>query len=388
MFMDGHDDDSNKTNGGAESNARGSFGGDESGVDVQTSNAREFYDGDGPSVDVQTSSAQGIFSTPELTVDTEKIAQNQKSDRSRMASIFANTEAGQRSQKLNDAMGISTQPLTPEEMQPTTEDAASETALPRKRNKKPFIIVLILVLVVGVGVGVYLLINNFVANTQISQINAFNEYYDYLKNGPEGGREAMADINLSESVWYFSALNDLAISDVARTEYYDILLEKFNRFKQVIETQSSESPLKDGVMRYSRILELTVLIDSITSVNDTLQRVYLASGAEAAYAYVSEIASANGNTVNEFIASVSQQLENYLNKELALVRMSENGGCYLGAQIDYTCQNDLAASNTTFKQTYSEQQLVLKYLDRSFTELQQVLQSETEQIQEILGAQR
>lgn len=97
---------------------------------------------------------QGIFSTPELTVDTEKVNQasaaSEEKARSRVASIFANTETGKQAQKLNDAMGMNSQPVD--------GDIVIDNRGRKKRSKVPIIVAVVVLVLAGVGVGVYFLL--------------------------------------------------------------------------------------------------------------------------------------------------------------------------------------------------------------------------------------
>ena len=69
------------------------------------------------STDDMQNTQQGIFSTPELTVDTEKLAQNSETtneaSRVKIASIFANTKTGKQAQMLNLSLIHISEPTRP-----------------------------------------------------------------------------------------------------------------------------------------------------------------------------------------------------------------------------------------------------------------------------------
>lgn len=126
--------------------------------------------------------SQGIFSTPELTVDAEKISQaNTNTEQKRVASFFANTDAGQRSQKLNNAMGISSQPIT--------EDLVIQNE-PKKKSKLPIILaVMVLIAVIGGMVGWIIMSNDeqtSTANVTIEEARQkFDRFATYILFGEE-----------------------------------------------------------------------------------------------------------------------------------------------------------------------------------------------------------
>ncbi len=335
--MNGHDDDGNETNGNS-----------------------------------AASSARGIFSTPELTVDAEKIAQNQKSDRSRMASIFANTDAGQRSQKLNNAMGISSQSLTSSEMQSVSEDVATNK-VPRKRSKTPFIIALVLLLVIGIGVGVYFLVNGLSTNTQISQRDAFNEYYDYLKNGPEAYRQS----ELNSEEWFVFTLDDQDMTNSEQAEYTAELLAKFQTFQKLV----TGDELKQQVQAYSQLLNTFINASQLNVLSQNLSDKFFLESPNAAFLYIQDLANSDIDASNSTISAINDAITNYLNKQLSLLEIYSTNNCVVGASIDYGCvfANINTTSGTVFD-IRQEQTKATNLINYNMPIIETTLQTETQTI--------
>lgn len=171
-----------------------------------------------------TGGAQGIFSTPELTVDTEKLAQNTKqNERSRVASIFANTDAGQRSQKLDDAMGLDS--IAPAQV---TEDITINNA-PRKRSKAPIIIAVVALLAVIGGVTAWMVMKNInkpqaEEHSTIEQTKEqFTQYATYLLFGKEEDH-----LTGEYSSARFYTLDEQMSSSDEANEYWNTLLKQLD----------------------------------------------------------------------------------------------------------------------------------------------------------------
>lgn len=107
--------------------------------------------------DSDNSAPQGIFSTPELTVDTEKIApaQNSTDSKARVASFFANTDASKQAEQVQNAM------TTPANY--ATEDLVINNGGKKKRSFLPIIIAVVVILAVVGGVT-YFIIQNTTGN--------------------------------------------------------------------------------------------------------------------------------------------------------------------------------------------------------------------------------
>lgn len=127
------------------------------------------------STDSKQNEQQGIFSTPELTVDAEKLAQNaevtKEASRAKIASIFANTETGQQAQKLNDAMNVGAEHVT--------EDIVIDSGR-KKKSKVPIIMAIVALALIAVGVGAWFLVQNL--GNQSKEKHFVKGDFDFLRS--------------------------------------------------------------------------------------------------------------------------------------------------------------------------------------------------------------
>lgn len=226
--------------------------------------------------------AQGIFSTPELTVDTEKIAQNNtNNEKKRVASIFANTDAGQRSQKLNNAMGVSSQPIT--------EDLVIQNE-PKKKSKLPIIlVVVVLIAVVGGLVGWIVMRNGggqaTVTNATIEEARQkFDEFATYILFGK-------SENNLSGE---YDSSTTYELSRQASSSNYDA--DFWNKASASLETavttynsvkDKQDTSLLSYLQNYQKDLEFLKLYTELDDVSEEqLYRSYSQSGTDTAKEYV------------------------------------------------------------------------------------------------------
>lgn len=187
------------------------------------------------------SQGQGIFSTPDLTIDAEKIAPtDNEREKNRVASIFASTETGKQAQRLNDAMGMN--------LQPAEGDIIVKDHT-KKRSKMPIVIAIVVVCVLVAG-GIFFAFGSTSSDSGTIELakKHFDQYASYILYGEEkddlegefdrGGQYKLSEFffgdNVNADFWQKSErLLEAAVSSYQKVENKnDLLAETLNRYYQ------------------------------------------------------------------------------------------------------------------------------------------------------------
>lgn len=275
------------------------------------------------------SNAQGIFSTPELTVDTENIAPtNTEETKSRVASIFANTDAGRSAEQLNNAMSVNSQPVT--------EDVVINNG-PRKRSKVPIIVAIIVLVLAAVGAGTYFLAqtlgDNKVASVNISEAKEkFDEFATYLLFGkPEkalsGKYEAGTAYRIGEE---FAANN---------TEYLEhaaaMLLIASNVYQQ---TEDRNERLTDYLASLSDNLAFLIFYLGYNALPETqIANIYSSQGRDASLAYINDHFRNYQDNESQVLATFLEQKYLYYNNYLDYISALIDAQCVQNGQPIFPC---------------------------------------------------
>lgn len=267
--------------------------------------------------------AQGIFSTPELTVDTEKIAQNNtNNEKKRVASIFANTDAGQRSQKLNNAMGVSSQPIT--------EDLVIQNG-PKKKSKLPIILaVVVLIVVVGGLVGWMVMRNN--DSSEISLSNAFDAYVNYLLFGKEDISPLSDTYNSSGDYTLYAIMS----SDIAEQTEFSKHLTELSQTLQ-LALQKNKIISNEAKNELQLFFQSTLAWQQTFFFNDTLQiiqEVYEKDGDEAASKKAAELYAFLTSSQDDTIKEIGEGLINAQTARINFLKELNARGCKLSDTSD------------------------------------------------------
>lgn len=327
------------------------------------------------------SSAQGIFSTPELTVDTEKIAPNPQSrDQSRVAAFFANTEASQRAQNPNNSPAANGNiiPAT------ATEDIVIDNG--KQKNKKiPLIIAAVVAAVLVIaGIATAFVIDN---SNKSAVFASFNDYLTYLENGPADNSIEGLD---SLPTYYLFVVDDLALNNTAKQEYIDDLINKY----QIFSDQLTETNLDINGVSHDVIIERTrsnfVVLKAVSNVllidtlQDQLLNTYVTSGKNAAYNFIQEQFAIDSDI--EIVSSLVGYLQQYFSVELSLLDIYYNYGCINGVSISATCRIELTKINNTFNELIAQQEQLLYLIQAYYTQVQYTFQGSTERLTNIFGS--
>lgn len=292
-----------------------------------------------------SSARQGIFSTPNLTVDTEKLAQAssaENANKTRVASFFANTDATRQAQ----------QPVIAS--QPVEGDVIIDNA-PKKRSKLP-IIILVAVVIIAIIVTVVLIISkNTTPGTDgnISAQEAFNSYYELLTKGPKDYEGEKPD------EWFlFSLPYQINLDLSQKNQYIADLLESFGVFSRAAVGISD-------LGSYSSLLQQLSYGIYPSALDSMITNEYLKDGnPRTAYQLVNNLApELSEDRTNYF--SITSGLRRYALAELNLVELYATNGCIKDGIFEYTCtQNLLDSDRGTVNDLLQQQENALAAIKR------------------------
>lgn len=336
------------------------------------------HDNDGDNTNsTNNSSRQGIFSTPELTVDAEKIAQNNQAtseaSRAKIASIFANTETGQQSQRLNEAMVANATPAT--------EDIVINNG-PKKRSKLPIILAVVVLLVVVVGGVAYFIVNNMPGRQEQAETPraAFNNYLELLEKGPEQYRQ---EEQTSDEWFLFTVDSNPSLDGADRAEYLDALQQKYDVFLQSLPKNGSE--LDDIIMQYSEYLATVIRLLRVGITEGELLQIFSTDSAHAAYQFIERQTPGLDTDDYSLTSSSNGALNKYLTTQLNLLENYSGHGCMDGSYIDYTCTSELTEKNTELQELSEAQQSAYSLIEYNLPLLEDQIEADTETLKSKLG---
>ncbi len=310
------------------------------------------------------SNAQGIFSTPELTVDTENIAPtNTEETKSRVASIFANTDAGRSAEQLNNAMSVNSQPVT--------EDVVINNG-PRKRSKVPIIVAIVVLVLAAIGLTAYLIISSS-AKDNSQSVNtttnakaqaSFARYANYLLYGEE---KDYLDDNFQLSRVY--KIDEVLREPSEYSEYWNTLLDLLEKaVSDYRNVDSKDNSLLDFMVEYQQNVKLLNFVHKIAdpSINDSLKK-YISVGKDQGindtlhiYAQLSE---SNFTPAQEYYDVV----KNLYTTQFDLLAIYANYGCIIDDIINDVCADNLSTetqaqiTELANKESNYQKELVEKY---------------------------
>lgn len=281
----------------------------------------------------------GIFSTPDLTVDANNLAQPTPSnDKNRIASLFANTKTGRESQRLNDAMGMN----NVNNSQPLEGDLVIQNN-PKKKSKLPLILLVIVLLAAVIGVVVFILFSK-PATEQASQtpLAAFEEYRKYIISGDTNN-----EVSNPED-WLIYNFADSGMNDQVANKYAEEATHKLQVFQNSAKT--SNVAINVDLNQYARLFDLFIKTGNLKSIKQTLLNRYIDNGAETAYNYITEISPSVQlkDTGYQSMNIVSDMFREYLEDELSLIEQYNGWGCIEDHSISLECVYDKSEQSTAY----------------------------------------
>ena len=321
------------------------------------------------------SAQQGIFSTPELTVDAEKIAQNSEAtneaSRAKIASIFASTETGQQAQRLNDAMEANSEPVTED----IVIDAGS-----KKKSKAPIIVAVVALVLVAVGVGAWFLMQNLGNQPKETPLGAFNNYLKLAQDGPENVPvvDAEASTNNTTTKWFLLRIANAGLQKSETKEYLDKVKQAYETFYKLYSVvPNAQTNLANT---YRSVLLLYINLNNLMVLTDTLAAKYLDDSPNAAYNYIQSFSRTDEMTSLE--EDGMEQLKLYLEAELSMLSIADTNDCIIGGTFDDFCRTNLAETSTAYQEALSKQQAAGNRMAGISTALGKLLQDQASILQE------
>lgn len=322
------------------------------------------------------SAQQGIFSTPELTVDTEKITSKKSSnDKARVASFFADTDASKQAQQVQDAMTIPTNYAT--------EDLVINNGGKKKRSFLPIIAAIVAVLVVVGGAAAYFLISSAPQNNTESPTTAFNNFREYLEKGPEEYRQD--DQDEPDTEWFLFEANQTEMEVDDMQKYTSELSNKYVIFLDALTTSKvykNNSALIERSKIYQKILDALTKDIAVEIYDSKLLNTYLNEGASDATRYVDEIAPTTEDDTS--YAAALNNLNQYLRTQLSKYQVLDSHGCINNEEINYSCSDELLISSNTYQDLSTQNLTLYDKIIEDIDSLGQTLVYETQVIKALL----
>lgn len=289
---------------------------------------------------------QGIFSTPELTVDTEKVNQasaaSEEKARSRVASIFANTETGKQAQKLNDAMGVNSQPVD--------GDIVIDNRDRKKRSKVPLVLALVVFILAGVGLLLFFLMSSKKDNSQPQNAEqAFSLYQELIEKGTEN-----LSAELATEEWFIFQINDLPLTNSERSEYLDKVNESLSAYID-LAGKAQSSDIVEASKHYQTIFNLLLSVVDINYLSNQLLNNFVQNGANAATLYINDVAPDIVNDMGFYASEVSIGARRYLLAQLSMIEIYSRYNCIINGSLDGSCVIDMTGDNATMSLVRQEQ---------------------------------
>lgn len=314
----------------------------------------------------------GIFSTPDLTVDANNLAQPTPSnDKNRIASLFANTKTGRESQRLNDAMGMN----NVNNSQPLEGDLVIQNN-PKKKSKLPLILLVIVLLAAVIGVTSWIIISNHSRDQGVATEDApatmqeaFDRLSDLIENGPENLRE----VNTSGQ-WFLYSLNDLGLADTERKDYLTDLRKNLKYYEEFVH-KGHDATLQEQTTNFSYTLNSMINALDLTSLANEVLDKFVADGSNAAYSYINAIVDEDAEVRRGPSYSTDQLIHQYLSGQLSLIELYDKSGCIDNGNIDYSCVVDTGDTNNTLATLQWSQDDTRKSINSNLPALQSQLRS-------------
>lgn len=305
-------------------------------------------DGHDNNTDNQDGGAQGIYSTPDLTVNSENIAQQSagSDDKARIASAFASTDATQQANDFANRLNGMATPQAAEEIKLNNS---------KKQSKVPIITAVVLILIAVIGAVAWMITSMVggsdnnpqeaeeVTAAQVKQY--YNSFINYLYSGKNSDQDVAESLVLDESYSVFTPDSVYAESVIARdadinTSEYLIDLE--NKYKIFAEAYVSvyKSELSPAIHNYFYDY---AHIEKFTS--EQLMQLFLTNGLDSAKAVVSDTYSKiyNNESLQKYVSDL-KLIDNY---QLDYLSLAQRHNCIAGATVDSVCLNDYEVEFST-----------------------------------------
>lgn len=289
------------------------------------------------SAENNASARPGIFSTPDLTVDSEKLAQSAPtadSNKSRIASVFANTDATRQAQQFT----ITSTPLE--------GDIVLNNA-PKKRSKLPILIVVgVIILLIG-AIIVYTVLSN--SNSQKTENEAgsitrkFDTFASYILFDGQND-----DLSGDYDPSFTYAIENNMNNDEKSNTFWSHATALLNEVMQSDEVSPSDTvmhSLLDGYYQNFQFLDLYRRTPEPS--HDKIMSDYANGGIKQSVDYVKGTYNDFNQPDNEVSRAYYDLMIEQAEKDLEILDTYGKHGCISGGDIDTTCEEALLTEPET-----------------------------------------
>lgn len=279
------------------------------------------------STDNNASTRPGIFSTPDLTIDAEKIAQSAPSpdaNKTRVASFFANTDATRQAQQPT----IVSQPL---------EGDIVINNSPKKRGKLLATVLAVATAIIATAIIILTIAGSNAKNTEMLR-SSFNKYANFLLAGVESPYNFEQIYSGTEYVYSF--MSRVYDDNEARKKYFDKLQELYREF--VLQTKhtnvySSHEELING---YGDAISSYAYYATITDLDESkIAEDYFVRGYDSARNLAKSMYAPLLDNGDAYAKNLGDYYERKAILFLDTVAAYENAGCITNRQIMASCNS-------------------------------------------------
>ena len=339
---------------------------------------------------------KGIFSSPDLSVNSENLEEIKPElsdeNKSRIASAFAQTDATQKHDQLSEqiaeqdavsgtvipAGGIGSASDAGFGNNATTASASGDIRLPgQKKSRKWPLLILTALVVLGIGgVVAWLMMGKPPTNRQKTPSQLFEDYSNYLVVGPEQSSTVAEEDTDPSQTWFLFRLPESELTVDEQGAYIAELKNKYAEFKNACSGQICEQ-----LNSYGQILTLALAAPSIDIYVSQLTQEYIQNGSEVAYTYIQSVT--NFDSQSTLATSISSALGRFLSTGLSLLEVYQTEGCIVDGVMDAACEIALN-DNQAHYDILRQQNAALRMLENSVRAINITFQQNTESIQKAL----
>lgn len=288
----------------------------------------------------------------------------------------------------------------------------------KKRNKATKFVVFGAIITIVVAVAAIFMVNYFSRPSLAEVKNTYNEYLDYLKNGPRSG-DNNSQPNISENNWFFFTLfqedenyygkiayddDEIAENDddmaegeddetndensdgeVTSAEYILELKKKFIEFKNKLNIARLGSAGKTNIKaladEYSTELELLIMYEDSETLSDELLQKFVENGVSGAKEFLDKAFAVELG--NEDYRKLNDLLKQYAEKQLSNIEIFNANGCIENNRLDDFC--DISIDNEKMNQNFTAQNQLFSEADALYPNLKKSFVASTKEIDNLLG---
>lgn len=175
----------------------------------------------------------------------------------------------------------------------------------------------------------------------------------------------------------------------SHAEYIAEVKSSYEKFKEILSSSKKISNenrelIQRNLVPYNELLNCILFITNIEDVENGARTQYQTGGIEAAKSYISQQIP---EVEDEFyLASIYQEVTNYLNAQIDLMAFYETRGCLLDGEINASCVSDLYdVEDQEYLNLLDAKELYYENAELRTDDIQALFETQTEEIYEMLG---